>query len=219
MVGGGQQRLARGTTSTHGWGSSACRAAIQPQCTPWRRARPLSTCPRALRRSSSRPWLPVGSSSQRSQGWWSRACRGAGVAALRGGMTRSRGLPEPCCHPSPGQTGLLPTRAVPPADRRAASRRCWLLQWPALAKTCGHWHTSPSSLVRTCVARDAPAPGLPSGACAHSRGHRGTPPTPPPHPPLPTPHPTPQGVFDVAVTKPGTAPTAETTKPHVLNGP
>ena len=33
VVGGGQQRLARGTTSTHGWGSSACRAAIQPQCT------------------------------------------------------------------------------------------------------------------------------------------------------------------------------------------
>ena len=85
-------------------------------------------------------------------------------------------------HPSPGQTGLLPTRAVPPADRRAASRRCWLLQWPPLAKTCDRWHTSPSSLVRTCVARDALAPGLPSGACAHSRDHRGTPPTPPPHP-------------------------------------
>ena len=80
------------------------------------------------------------------------------------------------------------------ADRRAASRRCWhcwLLQWPPLAKACDRWHTSPSFLVRTCVARDAPAPGLPSGACAHSRGHRGTPPTPPPHPPPHAPpHPT-----------------------------
>ena len=187
-MGGGQQRLARGTTSTHGWGPSACRAAIQPQCTPWRRARPLSTCPRALRRGSSRPWLPVGSSSQRSQGRWSRGCRGVGVAALRGGMTRSRGLPEPCCHPSPGQTGLLPTRAVPPADRRAASRRCWLLRgqrWPKPVAIGTHLHPLSSGRAWHVMRRRLGCPAGPVRTRVTIAA------LPPPHLPTHSPRPTP----------------------------
>ena len=221
VVGGGQQRLARGTTSTHGWGSSACRAAIQPQCTPWRRARPLSTCPRALRSSSSRPWLPA------ARGSWQQPAQPGPVVAWVP-RRRRRGSQGRFDLPSWPPRAVLPP--LPRPDRPPAHALCPLLTGvlPAGAAGCCSGHHWPRP-----VAVGTHLHPLSSGRAWHVMRRRlGCPvgpvrtrvtiaALPPPHLPthLPTPHPTPRGQIDASGCVPQRSLFGKRLKSTVLNAP